>query len=79
MTATDSASKTSPGGFGTAPAVGHGGSKDGYQSLMAVIPDQQAVIVVFVNQRDADVTSIASRRSRRFGSLRPETDDDAAK
>ena len=49
------------GGFGTATAVGHGGSKDGYQSLMAVIPDQQAVIVVFVNQRDADVTLIASR------------------
>ena len=49
------------GGFGTATAVGHGGSKDGYQSLMAVIPEQQAVIVVFVNQRDADVTSMASR------------------
>ena len=48
------------GPFGTATVVGHGGSKDGYQSLLAVVPERQTVIVVFVNQRDADVTSLAA-------------------
>jgi D-alanyl-D-alanine carboxypeptidase len=48
------------GPFGTATVVGHGGSKDGYQSLLAVVPEQQIVIVVFVNQRDANVTSLAA-------------------
>jgi D-alanyl-D-alanine carboxypeptidase len=47
--------------FGSAAAFGHGGSKDGYQSLLAIFPDRQQVIVVFVNQRDADVSSIASQ------------------
>lgn len=46
--------------FGSATAFGHGGSKDGYQSLLAIFPDRQEVIVVFVNQRDADVSTIAS-------------------
>ncbi len=36
-------------------AHGHTGSKDGYQSLLAVFPESQTVIVVFVNQRDATV------------------------
>jgi D-alanyl-D-alanine carboxypeptidase len=48
------------GVFGTATAFGHGGSKDGYQSLLAVVPDQQAVIVVFVNLNDADPALIAA-------------------
>ena len=48
------------GPFGTARVVGHGGSKDGYQSLLAIVPEQQLVIVVFVNQRDANVTSLAA-------------------
>ena len=39
---------------------GHGGSKDGYQSQLVIIPDKQTVIVVFVNRRDADVASIAA-------------------
>ena len=46
--------------FGSATAFGPGGSKDGYQSLLAIFPDRQDVIVVFVNQRDADVSTIAS-------------------
>jgi CubicO group peptidase (beta-lactamase class C family) len=48
------------GPFGTATVVGHGGSKDGYQSLLVVVPERQTVIVVFVNQRDANVTSLAA-------------------
>ena len=47
--------------FGSVTAFGHGGSKDGYQSLLAIFPDRQEVIVVFVNQRDADVSMIAQR------------------
>jgi D-alanyl-D-alanine carboxypeptidase len=48
------------GPFGMATVVGHGGSKDGYQSILAVIPDRHTVIVVFVNQRDANVASLAA-------------------
>ena len=48
------------GGFGTATVIGHGGRKDGFQSLLAVVPDRQTVIVVFVNQTDADVARIAA-------------------
>jgi D-alanyl-D-alanine carboxypeptidase len=48
------------GGVGPPPVFGHGGSLDGYESLLAVIPDRQLVIVVFVNRRDADVSSIAA-------------------
>ena len=47
-------------GVGPPPVFGHRGSKDGYQSLLAVIPDRQLVIVVFVNRRDANVSSIAA-------------------
>jgi D-alanyl-D-alanine carboxypeptidase len=46
---------------GADTAFGHGGSKDGYQSLLAIFPDRQEVIVVFVNQRDANVSLIASQ------------------
>ena len=47
-------------GVGPPPVFGHGGSTDGYQSLLAVIPNRQLVIVVFVNRRDANVSSIAA-------------------
>jgi D-alanyl-D-alanine carboxypeptidase len=48
------------GGFGTASVFGHGGTKDGYVSLLAVVPDRQTVIVVFVNLNDADPALIAA-------------------
>jgi D-alanyl-D-alanine carboxypeptidase len=41
-------------------AYGHSGSKDGYQSLLAVFPESQTVIVVFINQRDASVGGVAA-------------------
>jgi CubicO group peptidase (beta-lactamase class C family) len=46
-------------GVANETVIGHGGSKDGYQSLIAVLPDQQTVIVVFVNQTGAGVETIA--------------------
>jgi CubicO group peptidase (beta-lactamase class C family) len=46
-------------GYGTA-AIGHSGSKDGYQSVLAVVPDRQAVNVVFVNRNGALVDLIAA-------------------
>jgi D-alanyl-D-alanine carboxypeptidase len=46
-------------GIGLPPVFGHGGVHDGYQSVLAVIPDQQDVIVVFINRTDADVSYIA--------------------
>jgi D-alanyl-D-alanine carboxypeptidase len=44
-------------GLGLPGAYGHTGSKDGYQSLLAVFPDDQTVIVLFVTKRDAAVAS----------------------
>jgi D-alanyl-D-alanine carboxypeptidase len=46
--------------FGATAAYGHTGSKSGYQSLLVVFPERQAVVVVGVTQRDADVTQIAA-------------------
>lgn len=48
-------------GFEPATAYGHGGSKEGYQSTLAIIPKEQKVIVVFVNQVDADTDGIATQ------------------
>lgn len=42
-------------------SVGHTGSKEGYQSLLTIYPDKQEVIVVFVNQRDAQVAGITAK------------------
>jgi D-alanyl-D-alanine carboxypeptidase len=36
------------------PAYGHSGTKPGYASLLTVVPDRNAVIVVFINNQDAD-------------------------
>ncbi|WP_158437728.1 serine hydrolase domain-containing protein [Naasia lichenicola] len=41
-------------------AYGHIGSMDGYQSLLAVFPGDQTVIVVFATQRDAAVEAVAA-------------------
>ncbi len=41
-------------------AVGHGGHRDGYKSVPAVIPDRQKVIVVFINKTDAVVERVAN-------------------
>ena len=48
------------GNFGATAAYGHTGSESGYQSLLVVFPERQAVLVVGVTQRDADVTQIAA-------------------
>ena len=36
------------------PAYGHSGTKPGYASLLTVVPDRNAVIVMFINNQDAD-------------------------
>ena len=41
-------------------AVGHGGHRNGYKSVPAVIPDRQTVIVVFNNKTDALVERVAN-------------------
>lgn len=41
-------------------AFGHTGSKDGYESVLAVFPDDQTVIVVFINQTEAPVDVVAA-------------------
>ena len=46
---------------GGAIAYGHGGTKPGYGSVLVVLPDVQAVAVVFINDADADVSKVAVR------------------
>jgi hypothetical protein len=46
--------------FGSTVAFGYSGSKSGYESLLAVFPERQEVVVVCVTQRDADVAKIAA-------------------
>jgi hypothetical protein len=47
-------------GFGSTVAFGYSGTKSGYESLLAVFPERQEVVVVCVTQRDADVAKIAA-------------------
>jgi D-alanyl-D-alanine carboxypeptidase len=54
--------------FSTTPlSVGHTGSKEGYQSLLTIYPEKQEVIVVFVNQRDAQVDEITAKLAAALG------------
>jgi D-alanyl-D-alanine carboxypeptidase len=39
------------------PAYGHAGSKPGYASLLTVLPETNTVIVMFINNQEADVYS----------------------
>jgi D-alanyl-D-alanine carboxypeptidase len=47
--------------FGGRPAFGHAGTKSGYGSLLVAFPDDGAVVVVFINDSDADTFKTARR------------------
>ena len=41
--------------FGSDVAFGHAGSQAGYAALLTVLPERPTVVVVFVNEEQADV------------------------
>ena len=41
-------------------AYGHAGTQAGYSALLAILPERQAVIVVFINDEAADPLEHAS-------------------
>jgi len=48
-------------GFGNAIAYGHAGSKPGYGSILLSLPEEQALVVMFINDPDADVPAAAEQ------------------
>jgi D-alanyl-D-alanine carboxypeptidase len=47
--------------FGAGPSYGHTGTKPGYGALLAILPEAKTVVVVLVNDGDADTDGIARR------------------
>jgi D-alanyl-D-alanine carboxypeptidase len=45
--------------FGSVLAYGHTGSEEGYAALLAILPERQAVVVLFINDARADVARSA--------------------
>ena len=45
--------------FGSVLAYGHTGSQPGYAALLTILPEQEAVVVLFINDEHADVARSA--------------------